>query len=94
MVTILEDTKRTAPISTGDWKDKAESASKEKGGQLIHIDGFPVIYKAPFNNPVASCEFDLDYYNINIAGRHRYANEEEIKKAAKDMIDHFLKVVK
>lgn len=94
MVTILEDTKRTAPISIGDWKNKAESASKEKGGQLIHIDDFPVIYKTPFNNPVASCEFDLDYYNINIAGRHRYANEEEMKKAAKDMIDHFLKVVK
>lgn len=94
MVTIYEDVKRTAPISPDDWKNKAQSAIDKYGGTIIYVDDFPVIYKAPYSNPKASVEFDLDYYNISILGSHRYANEEELKKAAKDMIGHFLKVAK
>lgn len=89
-ITVVEDAKRVFPTLPNGWKEEAQAKANEAGGTLIYADNFPLVYKHSLSEKAADVKFELDYYTIYITGRNRYANEEDLKRAAADVIRHFL----
>jgi hypothetical protein len=82
MLTVFDNPQRIEPLSPAGWKQAAAVKAKEYNGEIIYInEDFSLAYKKAYAQDQPSrVMFDLDYYEVEIMGKGKFADEDSLKK--------------